>query len=151
MPPPWCALHLTPFPGAPAYSLVLQHNPGSLFLGFLCGIVPTPCCLLFSGLWPSALPVWLCLSWLLLVHSLSLHSFHFSLSLFCFISTRLPFHLALRGCLLLVFFSISASLHPCLSVSQSLPPLRLCASLCPCSDSLTPVCEYVILFILQPL
>ena len=54
--PHWDAQSISP------PSLVFQHNPGSLFLGFLFGIVSTPCCPLFPGLWSSAMPVLLCLS-----------------------------------------------------------------------------------------
>lgn len=138
-PPPRCTLHLTlslcssiiqaPFSLVSSLELCLH-----LLSTLSWAVVLSSACLLCS--------------WLLLSLS-SLSSF---LSfLFCFISTRLPFHLSLRGCVLLVFFSISVSLQSpsvCLPVSSVSP--SLCASLCPCLDSLTPVCECHP-FILQPL
>ena len=57
----------------------------------------------------------------------SLFTFHLSLSLFCFISTSLPFHLSLRGVCYLCF---SPSLCPASPLSLGLPVSSISPSLC---------------------
>ena len=109
-PLPWCS-SITQAPSSLVFSLELCLRPAvHSFLG--CG--PQLCLSCYA--FPSFSSC-----------TFSLFTFHLSLSLFCFISTSLPFHLSLRGVCYLCF---SPSLCPASPLSLGLPVSSISLSLC---------------------